>query len=782
MSEPAVHESEPGAARIAVIGAGIGGLAVARALRAHGVDVVVYEASGRAGGVIRTSHVDGFVQEHAANGFLSTPGGALDLAHELGVEVVEASSAARNRWIYRHGALHAVPSDPVGLLTSDLLSWRGKLAALAEPLRPPRPGLGAGMPAGDESVLDFARRRLGDEVAEALVAPFVTGVFAGRAEALSVQAAFPTLVALEREGGLVRGMVRRQLGALRRRLAQKLAGRSGRPAEQEMVARGSGAAAGGKRPRTRLSAPAGGMEALARALAADLGDALRLDTAVAAVVPGDDGVRIALANGEVELVRTAVLATPAHVSAGLLRRSAPALATLLADIPYAPVAIVYLGFERAEIAHPLDGFGFLVAEGEDVRVLGTVFESVLWPERAPAGRVLLRCILGGGRDPDVMALDDGALVDVARRDLRRVLGIDAAPVHIHVVRWSRAIPQYPLGHVERVERAEAMARPLGLVLAGNAYHSVAVNGLIADARRVAGAVLSQIQGSLALIVAVLALCAVACAGSDRAAAADKDADGAAPRSQAPRVSRGAESGAAPRAGAGEPAPRGAARQAAAETGAVHVTVAWPDAPASVRRSSGRNDCDVARRPAVHVHTLGGVRDAVVGLLGVPPAREAGAAAEPVVVSVHQCQAGPRVALMSQSTGTVAIVNHDERRHRVRVEHMGVLGQDAADGARPAREIALPVVGSRLDVPVAASGMLRIGGTAEPAYVVAPAHAHVAMTDDTGDAQLEHVPAGTYELIAWYPPLREGGAPLEARQPVTVEAGHTATVSIALATP
>lgn len=450
--------------RVAVVGGGIAGLAAALRLveRLPAAEVTVLEASARPGGVLTTSRDGGWLREHAANAFLAgDPDGAVALCRELGVPLEEPSPAARHRWIWLGGRLHPLPTSPAALARSGLLSWRGKLALLAEPLRPAR-RLG---PAerDDESVFALARRRVGPEAARAIVAPFVTGVFAGDARETSVVAGFPRLAALEDAGGLVRGMVRRAVAARR-----------------------GGAA---RRERTRSLAPLDGVEALGRALAARLGPRVRTDAPVAAVAPRAGGVAVTLASGERLEVEAAVLATPAHRTAALVA-SVPEVAAAAAAIRYAPVAVVHLGVRTQDVAHPLDGFGALVVEGERPRVLGVVFESSVWRGRAPAGHALVRLIYGGTRDPGVVALDDAALLAQARADLGALVGLraDAAPVVAGVVRWSHGVAQYALGHAARVAAADAAAARARLVLAGSAWHGVAVTDCVADARRVAGAV------------------------------------------------------------------------------------------------------------------------------------------------------------------------------------------------------------------------------------------------------------------------------------------------------
>jgi oxygen-dependent protoporphyrinogen oxidase len=231
---------------------------------------------------------------------------------------------------------------------------------------------------------------------------------------------------------------------------------------------------GDKRTARGLHAPIGGVGALVAALAESLGDRVRTDARVRAIAPAQQGVTI-----DGERWDGVVLAIPAEDAAALVVDTIPELAAKLDAFYRAPVAIVYLGFPAD--SHARDGFGFLVAGGEDVRVLGCVFESIVWPDRAPAGCLLLRCIFGGGRDPEVTALPTDDLISLARRDVATVLGIDAAPVHASVVTSERGIAQYRVGHRDRVREAEALARVHRIALAGADYRGPGVNDLCADA-------------------------------------------------------------------------------------------------------------------------------------------------------------------------------------------------------------------------------------------------------------------------------------------------------------
>lgn len=439
--------------KVAVIGGGIGGLTAARALVAGGFDAHVLEASEHAGGVVGTSRVDGFLREHAASSFLGgPPRGALALCQELGVPVEKASPRAKKRWVYIDGKARALPRSPIDLVRTDLLTWRGKLALVREPLAP---GRAAGI---DESVHAFASRRLGAEAARAFVAPFVTGVFAADSHEVSLEAGFPKLAALDAEGGLVRGGLKQAARGL-------LARATGKPSTK--TSRG-------------LWAPTGGLGSLAGALARSLGDRVHTGRRVHALAGADKGVIV-----DGDRYDAAVLAVGAHEATALVGDAMPELASRLRSFHRAPVALVYLGVDARSVPRANDGFGCLVAKGEEPRVLGVVFESTVWPDRAPDGQVLLRCIFGGGRDPEAAALSDAELVELACRDVGVLLdtspGASIEPTHASVIKWQHGIAQYDVGHRDHVRAAVAAARSHRIALAGADYRGAGINDLCADA-------------------------------------------------------------------------------------------------------------------------------------------------------------------------------------------------------------------------------------------------------------------------------------------------------------
>ncbi|MEZ4362202.1 MAG: protoporphyrinogen oxidase [Kofleriaceae bacterium] len=443
------------ARHVAVVGGGVGGLLAAHRLERAGAKVTLFESAAQLGGVVATTHEDGYLHEHAASSFLAKPGGMVDLCRELDVPVVRASKIARRRWIFIDGERREVPSGPWSLLRTNLLTARGKLALLGEPLRAARDV----EKSGDESVYDFAARRLGPEMARAMVAPFVGGIFAADAHDISLQAGFPMLAELDAHGGLVRGMLRKAFGG-------------GRPRKSAPARARRGRGEGG------LWAPERGMASVVDALARGLRGEVRLRCAVDELAPVDGGVEVR--HGErAERFDGVIAALPAQVLSALLPK-VPEAARRLGEIQRAPAAVVSLGYRRDEFEAPLDGFGMLIAAGERARVLGVVYESVLWPGRAEPDRILLRCVLAGSRDPTAFELDDEALMRTAAEDIAATLGVTATPVHRAVTRRAAGIAPFRVGHRERLAAAEAALRRHRILLAGADYRGVGLNGICLD--------------------------------------------------------------------------------------------------------------------------------------------------------------------------------------------------------------------------------------------------------------------------------------------------------------
>ena len=448
--------------RVVVVGAGITGLSAALELRDAGAEVLVCDAADRAGGVITTVRRDGFLVEAGPTSLSATP--ALEaLIDRLGLAGarVTPDATAKRRFIVRGGVPVALPSGPGSLVTSRALSGRAKWRLLTEPF------VQAVRRTDDESIASIVRRRLGDEILTYLVAPFVSGIYAGDPERLSARHAMPMLFHAERRHGSL------LLGGMREARA-----RAG-------VVRQKG-----------ITSFRDGLDTLPQAIAAVLGPRLRLGVRVTALVPDGDAWRVHTERaGHAETLEAdaVVYAGPAHALGAIdlpdeaRRALAPASA-----LPHPPVATLALGFRRDAVAHPLDGFGMLCPAVEGRTLLGAIFSSSLFPGRAPAGQVLITCFLGGERAPEIGRLDTDAVLPRVREDLAALLGVREAPTFVHHQRWARAIPQYELGHeavVNGAARAESWLP--GLYLAGQWRGGVALGECIAQGRQVAERVLAE---------------------------------------------------------------------------------------------------------------------------------------------------------------------------------------------------------------------------------------------------------------------------------------------------
>ena len=456
---------------VAVVGAGITGLVAAYELRRRGVNVTLYEASGHAGGAIRTTHADGFLAEHGPNSFVTSA--AVDtLIQQLDLQddVVEANPGANRRYVMRDGSLLPFPLTPPAMLGTRLLSFKAKLRVLLEPL------MRARQTDGDESVASFVRRRLGHEVLDYAVDPFISGIFAGDPETLSMVHAFPRVAELEQQyGSLSKGlMAQRKLAA----------------ADRTAPTTHEGAMTASPPARARLISFVDGMQTLTDALEASLAGTLRLGCPVRLVHRNDTRWVVDAGQDGAARARTVdavVMATPAHVLAAMeLPAAMRKYATPIERVEYPSVSTLTLGFNRADVEHPLDGFGMLVPAVERRNILGALFNSSLFPGRAPEGCVTITCFVGGARQSARAREDTDLLVERVLLDLRQLLGVRGEPVFAKHVYWSRAIPQYTVGYQTVKDAADTTERHNpGLYLAGNYRNGVSVGDCVASGQQVA---------------------------------------------------------------------------------------------------------------------------------------------------------------------------------------------------------------------------------------------------------------------------------------------------------
>ena len=447
---------------VVVAGAGISGLALAFELRRLGVAVTVLESEGRAGGKIESDHREGYLCERGPASYLDRSGGITDLAKALGIDhrVVLAGAAAERRLVAAGGRLHDTPATVTSFAKSSLLSWPAKLRASLDLVLP----RGASARGGDESVATFARRRLGVQAGERLLQPLVSGLYAGDPEQISLPSAFPLVAAMERKQRSFMLVMRKEFAAAKSKTAP------------------------------RLSSFQGGLDELTSALAAQLGQNLRLGARLLGVEKSGDTYKIAVEErGQRQSLQAAavVMALPAHVATVVLGPLDGQIAGTLAQIPYVPVTLVHLGYPVAALSRPVDAYGFFVPPSEPLHVLGGIFPSQFFRARAPEGFHLFSMRTGGARHPEAYTMSESDLIALADGELRGLLGLTAGPSFVHIVRHERALPQYTLGHMGRVAvLEEGEFRHPGLFFHGNAYHNAGVPELVSRsaklAERVAG--------------------------------------------------------------------------------------------------------------------------------------------------------------------------------------------------------------------------------------------------------------------------------------------------------
>ncbi len=435
-------------ARVAVIGAGITGLTAAHTLHRLGIEPVVFESSGRVGGVIRSERREGFLIEHGPNSIQSTsdPLEALIDDLELESDRIAASEAARRRYVVRGGRPVAAPSSPGKLFTSDLFAAGSKFRIFREPFVDPAD------PSVEESVADFIRRRLGPEFLDYGMDPLVAGVYAGDPEQLSVRHAFPTLYEMEQAAGsIIKGQVGRR--------------------------RGLSAAA----ETHRMFSFVDGLERLPRALQEALSDRIRLASPVRKIDLADGRWSIHADAAAPEGSDAVIFTAPLYALSDIAGPAGPDVTPLL-QVAYPPLSVVALGYRREHVEHPLDGFGMLIPRVEDeFRILGTLFTSSIFPGRAPDGHVLLTTFLGGMRRPQLGASTESQAYDIVLRDLRRLLGTSEEPVLRRHVAWKRSIPQYHLGYDSALQAMDRLEEAWpGWFMAGNFRGGISVGAAVAS--------------------------------------------------------------------------------------------------------------------------------------------------------------------------------------------------------------------------------------------------------------------------------------------------------------
>jgi len=432
-----------------VVGAGVSGLATAYDLARYGHDVAVLERQVTVGGNAISERFDGFLMEHGPSTVNAFVPEAVDFVRELDLAETRLDLGAdvRRRYLQSEGELHGISVHPLGFLASNYLSLPGRLSMMCELFRPRLDT------AGNETIYAFAARRFGTEFAGKVMEPLAAGLFAGDARELSVSAVFPKLVEFEqRYGSVTRAVI---------------------------------AARHGKQPGKRLFSWPDGIASLPRRMAWSLGERIRLGTAVKGIRKRGGGFAIETAAGALH-ARTVVLAVQPHVAAALVEPVDSETAAAVSGISAPPLSVVFLGYKRSQIAHPLDGIGFLSTKDESHVLTGAQFCSTMFSGRAPKGFAAIAGYVGGARNPDAALLPERELVECVEAQLKALLGIGGSPVVCRTRHWPRGLPQYALGHEKRVDVIEsAHERVPGLFLTGNYLHGVSVANCLATGRRVA---------------------------------------------------------------------------------------------------------------------------------------------------------------------------------------------------------------------------------------------------------------------------------------------------------
>jgi len=463
---------------ITMIGGGISGLAAAIAIQqraeAEGLEIGLrlLEKEPRLGGKIWSIQEEGYLCEWGPNGFLDNKPMTLDLCKAIGIDsnLLRSNDNARKRFIYSGAELHRLPENGPAFIKSGLISWPGKLRLAMEPLIPAYRG------EKDETLADFGRRRLGSEALDKLIAPMVSGIFAGDPETMSLQSCFPRIHQLETEYG---GLIKAMLKLAKQKKAERKEGKA--------VASAAG-------PGGILTSFRDGIQELTDGIAYQLSCEVHTGSEVSSIQKTAHGFKLELADGEAMESDLVISASPAYAIADLVAKLDHGLAELLRSIPYASMNVVCFGYLRDKIKRDLDGFGYLIPKKEGCHTLGTLWDSSIFPNRAPEGHVLLRSMLGGATRPEAIRLNAEQVAGQVRSDLKQIMGIAAEPDFSRIFRHPQAIPQYTVGHQRKLNALqEALGNHPGLYLTGNAFKGIGLNDCVNAANDVAEEVITELN-------------------------------------------------------------------------------------------------------------------------------------------------------------------------------------------------------------------------------------------------------------------------------------------------
>ena len=463
--------------RVVIVGGGIAGLSAAYRLKKNAPDIAItlIESDSRLGGKITTERVDGFVIEGGPDTFLSYKPRGIGLCRELGLEdrLHGTNEKIRRTYVMRHGKLYDLPEGLTGLIPSrfgpmiktSLISPLGKLRMGLDYFIPPK------SPNGDESLAQFVNRRLGRELYDRMIEPLMSGIYAGDGEQLSLGATFPQLRQTELEhGSLVKGM-----------LATK------KKAQSSVTPQHGSAQTASTKKWPAFVTPETGLAEIVEALQARLRDMdVRLGTRVTRIERDESGYSVRLEDDTVVTAEAVILATPAYVTAYLVVGLDPEMTQALKGIFYASTVTVSVAYPLKDIPRPLNGYGYIIPKAEGRSILATTWTSTKFPHRAPEGYGLMRAFIGRAGDDEVLNRSDAELLQMVRDEVYEVLGVTAAPIVHRIFRWPKAMPQYTLGHLDRLAVIDRrLAQHPGLFVAGNAYRGIGLPDCIASGEQAA---------------------------------------------------------------------------------------------------------------------------------------------------------------------------------------------------------------------------------------------------------------------------------------------------------
>ena len=464
--------------RIAIVGAGISGLATAYAIEQQAkqaefeVETLVIEKEPRTGGKILSIQEDGFLCEWGPNGFLDNKPMTLDLCQQLKIDqhLLRSDDNARKRFIYSEKTLHQMPENGPAFLKSKLISWPGKFRLAAEMVIPKR------QDTSDETLAAFGRRRLGDEALNKLISPMVSGIFAGDPETMSLKSCFPRIHELEQNyGGLIRAMLR----LAKKKRAEVKAGKT--------VASAAG-------PGGVLTSFSGGIQEMTDGVAAALSGKILTGNSVQKIEQKDGGFSLTLDDSQQHDVDLVVTAAPAYAVANMLDNLNDKSSTILRQIPYATMNVICFGYQQERISFDLNGFGYLIPKAEGCNTLGTLWDSSIFSNRAPEGKVLLRSMMGGAANGGAIDFSEDEVKARTMTDLKQIMGINCEPDFVKIFRHRHAIPQYTCGHAQRLQELDASLQGSSdLILTGNAFYGVGLNDCVNAANQAATKVVGRLQ-------------------------------------------------------------------------------------------------------------------------------------------------------------------------------------------------------------------------------------------------------------------------------------------------